>query len=196
MTLPESNRPAELWLVRHGQTDWNIERRFQGQTDIPLNGVGVTQARDLAASLNGAPLSAIYSSDLSRALQTAAILAEGRNIPIIQDERLREIYMGDWEGRTWQDVNQNLSADMMELMNNPIHGRAPGGESLAELAERVQTFADDIAARHRNKIIMVVSHGLTLGVLHCISTGIPLAQARENVPENCAVIRVHWPIPN
>lgn len=185
-------QPVELWLVRHGQTDWNTDRRFQGQTDIPLNAVGVAQARNLAETLNDAQISAIYSSDLNRALQTASILAENRNIPIIKEKRLREINMGAWEGRTVQDVTLNLADELMELANNPIHGRAPGGESLAEVASRVKTFADEIALIHPGQSVMAVTHRLTLGALHCLAEGIPLSQAREFNFENCTILRVKW----
>lgn len=192
MSSHQGQKHAELWLVRHGQTDWNIQRRFQGHTDIPLNAAGIAQARDLAATLNGSQISAVYSSDLNRALQTADILAEGRNIPVIQDKRLREISMGEWEGKIWQDVNQNLTKELLQLNNNPVHGRAAGGESLAEVAERVKEFADEIVMKHRGQIVLVVSHGLSLGALHCMSAGLPLAQARNMIPHNCSIVRVQW----
>lgn len=195
MKLVNPSQPTELWLVRHGQTDWNIERRFQGHTDIPLNAQGVEQARKLAAFLNGSRIPAVYSSDLIRALKTAEILAEGRNIPVIQDQRLREINMGSWEGRTWPDVKENLAGEMEQLNADPVFGRAPGGESLAELAERVRAAADEIAARHPGQTVLVVSHGLSLGALNCLANAMPLAQAREKIPENCTILPVRWQNP-
>lgn len=194
MNARPSLPPAEFWLVRHGQTDWNLERRFQGHTDIPLNALGIVQARELAASLDGSQISAVYSSDLSRALQTAAILAENRNLPVIQDKRLREISMGEWEGQIWQDVNQRLTKEMMELRNDPVNSRAAGGESLAEVAARVQDFAAETAARHSGQIVLIVSHGLSLGALHCLAVGLPLSQARDMIPNNCSVVRVNWSV--
>lgn len=193
MSSHQEQKQAELWLVRHGQTDWNIQRRFQGHTDIPLNAEGIAQARDLAATLNESHISAVYSSDLNRALQTAGILAEGKSIPVIRDKRLREISMGEWEGKIWQDVNQNLTKELLQLNNNPVHGRAAGGESLAEVAERVKEFADEIAMKYPGQIVLVVSHGLSLGALHCMSAGLPLAQARNMIPHNCSIVRVQWP---
>ncbi len=187
-----STQPVELWLIRHGQTDWNIERRFQGHTDIPLNALGVEQAKKLSAFLNGSQISAVYSSDLTRALKTAEILADGRNLPVFQDQRLREINMGSWEGRTWPDVNEKLATEMEQLNADPVYGRAPGGESVAEVAERVTAFADEIAANHPGQIVMVVTHGLTLGVLRSLASGTSLAKAREIIPENCTIVRVKW----
>lgn len=192
MKLVNSSQQTELWLVRHGQTDWNIERRFQGHTDIPLNTQGIEQARKLAAFLNGSRIPAVYSSDLTRALKTAEILAEGRNIPVFQDPRLREINMGSWEGRTWPDVNEHLTGEMEQLNADPVFGRAPGGESLAEVAERLKAAADEITARHPGQTVLIVSHGLSVGALNCLANGIPLALAREKIPENCTILPVKW----
>ncbi len=194
MSTRPSLPPAEFWLVRHGQTDWNRETRIQGHTDIPLNAHGIMQARELAASLDGSQISAVYSSDLSRALQTAAILAENRNLPVIQDKRLREISMGEWEGLNWQEVNQRFPTKMMEFKNDPVNGRAAGGESLAEVTARVRDVAAMIAARHSGQIVLVVSHGLSLGALHCMAAGLPLSQAGDMIPKNCSVVRVNWSV--
>ncbi|MHB0923546.1 MAG: histidine phosphatase family protein [Bellilinea sp.] len=194
MSASPSLTAAEFWLVRHGQTDWNLERRFQGHTDILLNALGIVQARELAASLNGSRISAVYSSDLSRAIQTAAILAADSNLPVIQDKRLREISMGEWEGKIWQDVNQQLTKEMMELKNDPVNSRAAGGESLAEVALRVREFATEIADRHAGQIVLLVSHGLSLGALHCMAAGLPLSQARDMIPQNCSIVKVNWPL--
>jgi len=195
MTSVEPQSPAEFWLVRHGQTDWNVQRRYQGHTDIPLNSLGREQACELAAELNGNQIAAIYSSDLSRALETAAILAQQTDAEVIPDLRLREISMGEWEGRTLFEVNQELPDGAAGLAYTEAHSRAPGGESLSEVAERVRAFANEIAERHAGQIILVVMHGLSLAALRCLAVGLPLADARDLVPENCSVVRVFWPHP-
>ena len=195
MNTSESRQPAEFWLVRHGQTDWNIQRRYQGHKDIPLNAAGREQARDLAAGLNGASFAAVYSSDLSRAMETAAILTENHPMTIITDLRLREIAMGDWEGRTLAEVSSEQPGSDGRLAYTEVHSRAPGGESLAEVAARVRAFADEIAAKHPGQVVLIVSHGLSLAALRCLAVGLPLAEARDIVPENCSVARVYWPHP-
>lgn len=195
MNMPETGQPAEFWLVRHGQTDWNIQRRYQGHKDIPLNAAGREQARVLAADLNDASFAAVYSSDLSRAVETAAILTENQPMTIITDLRLREIAMGDWEGRTLAEVSSEHPGSDGGLVYTEVHSRAPGGESLAEVAARVRAFADEIAAKHPGQVVLVVSHGLLLAALRCLAVGLPLAEARDIVPENCSVVRVYWPHP-
>lgn len=184
---------VELWLVRHGQTDWNQQRRVQGHTDIPLNEEGIDQARKLAASLNGSQIAAIYTSDLVRAARTAAILAGKARLPVYQDKRLREISMGIWEGRIWQDLARDLPDEIASLELDPLDSRASGGETLAEVAARMRSFADEVAHTYNGQIVMVVSHGLSLAALFCLASGNPLTHAREMLPENCAILRVTWP---
>src|SRR5215831_10645180 len=93
-----------ILLARHGETDWNTERRWQGHDDQPLNEAGRQQARELGASLAGRPIAAVYASDLSRAHETATIVAGELGLPVVADERLREVDVGDWSGRRMLDI--------------------------------------------------------------------------------------------
>lgn len=97
---------TELWLVRHGQTDWNLANIVQGHSDIPLNDTGLTQARELAEKLAGTHFDALYCSDLIRARQTADILAESLNLEVVIEPRIREIRQGVWEGYSIPDILQ------------------------------------------------------------------------------------------
>ena len=95
---------TEIWIVRHGQTDWNVEGRYQGQADRPLNAVGLAQAQQAAEQLRGRDFAAIYSSDLQRARVTAEIIAGQLGLPVQVDRRLREVNQGEWEGLLTADI--------------------------------------------------------------------------------------------
>ena len=166
---------AELILVRHGETDWNRDRRYQGHADPPLNEAGRTQARELAAALEGLELDAIYTSDLRRAAETAEIIGAARGIPVVQDPGLREIDVGSWSGLTRPEIEE----------------RFPGatehdGESREAHLERVRSAVERIAARHLGERVLIVSHGGSIRTLrrHALQV--------DSVPpvENCTVYRL------
>ena len=127
-----------ILLVRHGETDWNRDRRVQGHTDVPLNETGREQARALAGELAGEPLAAVYSSDLSRALETATIVAEPRSLAVTTLPALREKHFGTWEGLTDAEV----------LTRFPdAHATGWGdGETTEEMADRVLAAVREIGA--------------------------------------------------
>src|SRR5512133_2359968 len=106
-------------LVRHGQTDWNVARRYQGQQDIPLNAEGLQQARTLALFMKEETFDVIYSSDLQRAMQTAQILQEGREATVTADARLREIAFGEWEGKCHDDLRTAFPMRFTLRESNP-----------------------------------------------------------------------------
>ena len=122
---------TELILVRHGQTDWNVAGRYQGQTDIPLNAVGLQQARALADKLPRRPYAALYSSDLARAAQTAKLLASALDLPVRFDRRLREICQGEWEGKSLQQVSEQFAGLKLvgrhRMVNQALKGEFEGG---------------------------------------------------------------------
>jgi 2,3-bisphosphoglycerate-dependent phosphoglycerate mutase len=129
------DQKTEFWLVRHGQTDWNVEGRFQGQAEMPLNETGEDQVKELAQKLRKTNFHGIYSSDLKRALDTARYLANGNHVQI--DRRLREVNQGEWEGMLYGSIKDLYPAHMQKRREDPLNARPPGGESLAELADRV-----------------------------------------------------------
>jgi broad specificity phosphatase PhoE len=205
-----------LVLVRHGLTNWNRERRYQGQTDIPLNEDGIRQASHLASQLaaqgpSSLAISAIYSSDLQRAAQTAWVLARSLRLPVQLDRRLREIALGAWEGQLIADISAGLSSQAAassqlaasnHLVANSDHravGRmlvqsgAPGGETLEALAARVSQAADDISRAHAGETVLVVSHGMALAALSCLAHGAPIQRVYDFTLENCVPVVVHWP---
>lgn len=186
---------TELWLVRHGATDWNLQGRYQGQIDVPLNPTGLEQAQALAQKLAGKKFAAIYCSHLERARQTAQALADRLNLAVKIDPRLQEVSLGDWEGELFDDIAQNYPEHIAERRSNPVHSRPPGGESVAEVAARMAQAADDIARAHPEGPVIIVSHGLALATLICLARQIPLNQAFKLIPENAAPEVIEWPSP-
>jgi broad specificity phosphatase PhoE len=183
---------SELWLVRHGQTDWNVQGIYQGQSDVPLNETGRTQARELALKLQGQHFEAIYSSDLSRARETAEILAKHLDLSLKIDRRLREICHGEWEGMHVQDIAVRYNLDMNTPHKRPVDSRAPGGESVIEVKERMIAAANDLTSAYPMGQILVVSHGLAVAALYCEASGLPLAEAYRHIPQNGQPVVVPW----
>ena len=187
---------TELWLVRHGQTDWNSEGRWQGHADIPLNPTGLEQARSLASKLaeSGCIFQAIYSSDLKRAYQTAQEIGNSLHLTLYKDRRLREISKGEWEGMLVTQVTELSNAAMRQRQDNPLYSRAPGGESLVELAARLSQAADEIVRSQSVGPVLVVTHGLALAALLCLANNWPLEEAYDRVPGNAAAQIINWKV--
>jgi broad specificity phosphatase PhoE len=173
-----------FYLVRHGQTDWNKEGRYQGQADTPLNAVGEEQARLLAGKFDGIRIDAIYSSDLQRARRTAEAIGQALQLPVQLDVRLREINHGVWEGMLFSDIVRRYAPEIKE--------RAPGGESVTEVADRVLTAAESIARMHPDETVILVSHGLSLAILACAGHGYSLTEVFKHVPENARPDLIEW----
>jgi broad specificity phosphatase PhoE len=149
----------KLTLIRHGTTSWNALRRFQGQTDVPLSEEGRAQAAAVAAALRSESFDRIYSSDLSRALETAQILASSRDAEVVADRRLREFDFGRWEGLTWEQI---VAIDP-RLRGQPPTGAKlydpDGGESFAQVCARVRSFFDDLAQQPFDSVAIVTHAG-------------------------------------
>jgi alpha-ribazole phosphatase len=186
---------TQLYLVRHGQTDWNVEGRYQGQADRPLNAAGRAQAAGLSQQLAGIRFAAAYSSDLGRAKETAAILVALTGLKVQLDPRLREINLGEWEGQLMTEIVARYPATWAERLHDPLHAHAPGGESVAEVAVRVAEAATDIARAHPAGPVLVVSHGVALATLLCQARRQPLPETYEAIPDNSQAKIVVWPPP-
>lgn len=191
-TSHNSNEAVVLWLVRHGQTDWNREGRYQGQADPPLNAEGLQEAGYAAHALVGLPLEAVVSSDLQRAVQTAEVIARRVKLPVRVDSRLREVDLGDWEGSLFSEIQERYPAEVEARKREPLEFRAPGGESLREVARRVWQAADELAVKYPGKEVVVVSHGLALAALLARAHGEDLGAAYGRIPPNAIPQRVVW----
>ncbi|HZK17852.1 MAG TPA: alpha-ribazole phosphatase [Clostridia bacterium] len=156
---------CRMFLVRHGETQWNVDFRFQGQSDIELTDKGEMQALKLGQTLADEKISAIYSSDLSRAVKTAEIIAEHHELNIKKIPELREINFGIWEGLTYDEINTSYSDLYKKWRGNTIEVKIPKGESLAEVAERSVGAIHRLVGQHNDESIIVVAHG---GVIRCI----------------------------
>ncbi|TWG83952.1 putative phosphoglycerate mutase [Cupriavidus gilardii J11] len=193
MTLtpgPQSLAITHLIVIRHGETAWNRERRLQGQLDIPLNDTGVAQARALAASLAAEPIDAVYSSDLSRAMQTAAPLGDALGLTVQPDVRLRERSYGNLEGMTYAEVAQRCPEDFA-LWQARVPDYAPlGGETLRNFHERAVEGVLALVRRHPGERIALVAHGGVLDCLYREATGMTLEAPREHELLNASVNRL------
>lgn len=128
---------TQLILIRHGETDWNVEGRWQGQADVPLNERGRAQAVQLAQELKDDGIDAIYSSDLIRALETAEKLSEATKLSVQIDRRLREIHQGEWQGMLVSEIQTRYADRFARRRDDPLHIAPPGGETVAQVKTRV-----------------------------------------------------------
>lgn len=157
-----------FYLVRHGQTEWNIEGKVQGKTDIALNETGVLQARLLAGALSGCGASRVYTSTLKRAGQTAEQIAKEMGIPVIASGDLREADFGLWEGMTWEEIARGFPRTAALWEENPALVTPDGGESPEECRRRCRRIVERIAAKQRDsgdggrETVIVVAHGRIL----------------------------------
>lgn len=150
-----------VFFWRHGQTDYNVERRFQGQTDIPLNELGRTQAAQAASYLSKLRPDLIVSSDLSRAADTAEELASLLSIDVTHDERLRETAFGQWEGHTRDELSASWPDELSQWLSG-ADMNPPGGESRSESGQRVASAITDIIDGSEAQTIAIVAHGAVL----------------------------------
>jgi alpha-ribazole phosphatase/probable phosphoglycerate mutase len=179
-------------LVRHGQTDWNLEGRFQGQSDLPLNQIGRAEARSLAGQLRDQSFAAIFTSDLLRAKETAEIIGEEMGLQVTQEPRLREINQGEWEGQFVEDIIARNAELWDQRTINPANFHPPGGESVTEVAERIRAAMRNIAKLYPTGSVLIVSHGLALATIICLERGIPVGEAFKHIPENAIPTWVDW----
>ena len=185
---------TEFWLVRHGQTDWNLAGRWQGQTaSAPgLNETGHAQALETLKLLSDKRFAAIYSSDLLRSRQTAEIIAAALGLDLVLEPRLREIDLGEWEGLLSTEIEACYPNELAERVRNPLHARAPRGESLSEMAKRVIAAMNALARKYPDSLVLIVSHGVTLALIICHAEKIPLEEVYEHLPGNAQLHCVHW----
>ena len=148
-----------IYLVRHGQTNDNIKNLMQGWKDTPLNDVGRTQAYQLIPFFESQSIDVIYASDLSRAYETARIISQAIHKEVFVDKQLREMYLGFWEGRSWQEIEAEFAYFLSKPENEKNALNIHEGESYIEFQLRAISVFKKIIKQHLNKNVMIVTHG-------------------------------------
>jgi 2,3-bisphosphoglycerate-dependent phosphoglycerate mutase len=177
----------ELWLIRHGETDWNVEGRIQGFSDRPLNDKGLRQAELLAPRLAQTPFDAVYASDLDRACTTARTALPGADVHV--DPRLRELSYGIFEGKTWTGLDVDEAAAARHWSEDRFGRRIPGGESYGDLMERMAAFRADLPERGR---VAAFSHGGTIRSALYGVLGLPTPGAWRVDIDNTSITRLRF----
>ncbi|KKI91687.1 hypothetical protein WQ54_13275 [Bacillus sp. SA1-12] len=153
-----------IYLVRHGETQWNTEKRLQGWKDSPLTDKGIKNAQLLGKRLSKIEFNAFYSSPIKRALQTAEYIRLGRDIPILTDENLKEINFGEWEGKTRKELKEKYEKEFSNLWNSPhkFDHKSIKGEGLTDFRERIEKALKRIITENPNGNILVLTHAIAI----------------------------------
>ncbi|WP_347490923.1 alpha-ribazole phosphatase [Desulfoscipio sp. XC116] len=189
---------SRMFLVRHGETAWNKETRLQGRTDVPLSEKGIKQAKALSNRLAEQDVTAFFSSSLSRARETAAIIAEPHNKSVQVVPDLQELNFGHWEGMTVEEIRRKYQRESAAWWSSPLQTRVPGGETLAELAERSVRAVKTIVEQYPEKNVLVVAHGGVIRSIVATVLGIDLNQYWQLRQDNASLSIIdfyHWDKP-
>lgn len=185
---------TELILIRHGETDWNRELRFQGQVDVPLNAVGHEQARRVAARLAGESVHHLISSDLTRAQQTAQPVAQHSLSPLpldpVTDAALREQNFGQVDGMRVADIKAQYPDDWARWVQFQADDAFAGGESTRQFHARVMAAVRALAQKHPQQTLVVVTHGGVLDMIYRTARALPLSGPRQSQIPNAGLNRV------
>ena len=182
----------KLYLIRHGETDYNRNRRIQGQCDIPLNDYGRKLAYQTAEGLRDVPFDAVFTSPLVRAKETARIVMGERKLPFYEDDRIAEISFGEYEGLCCSREHYNIpDKDFMNFFYDTEHYKVPaGGESFEQVIRRTGNFLDELIRQkeYEEKTVLISTHGCALKALLAGIRQTPISRFwGEGVHQNCAV---------
>jgi probable phosphoglycerate mutase len=178
-----------IHLVRHGETSWNAEGRLQGQTDIPLNDRGFEQAKEAAATLERLPIGAVFASDLTRARQTAQVIADRLGLAVKIDPALRERDYGVVEGQLDSDIERKFGNRLTSAWSDPDF-TFEGGETSRQVYARVQAFFTRLFAARPTHDLVLVSHGGTIRTAVGYLRGLPIDQRIRGPVANGSIITV------
>ncbi|MBY0757309.1 histidine phosphatase family protein [Clostridium sardiniense] len=177
-----------IYLTRHGQTEWNLEKRLQGHGNSPLTEFGLNRAKELSERIKDIDIDTIYTSPIERAYKTAQIVKGDKYIEVKVHEGLKEMNFGDYEGKITEEVmKENPDWDISAIMRGNLEMRAPNGETLGEVRERVNSAMRDIIKENEGKNILIVAHGITL---KAIMTFFNDQEANNEVMEQASLTKV------
>lgn len=183
---------TEIIIIRHGETEWNKTGRFQGHSDVPLSAEGRAQAAMLGENLAVDHVDMIYASDLTRAMETAAPLAQRFGLEVISDPQLRELNFGAWEGRNFNDVNAENPNAMKNFYTDPEQADIPESEPFPEFQRRIAGRVREIVAQERGKRIVIVSHGASIRILLADLLSMPIRSIWHLSQLNTAVNKIRF----
>jgi len=183
---------SRIFLVRHGETPWNAERRIQGQIDVDLSLEGRRQAEQVGLCLRCEGIDAVISSDLARARSTAelAVATMGRETPIFVEPRIRELVLGEFEGRYVADLQRDYPVEWAAWRRDALRNRPPGGEELPALLARCRAAIEEWAPAYSGRTILLVAHGGPLRALTLALLGLPLEFYPRLRVDNCGITRI------
>lgn len=181
----------KLFLIRHGQTDWNLKGKIQGSCDIELNDTGIKQAEELSNKILDASykFSKIYSSPQRRAVKTAVILSRVTNMEYITIGGLEEINLGEWEGLSWVEVKEKYPVEYEKWYINRRYTRPPMGESYQDMLERVLTSINKIIDESCDDVA-IVTHSAVIMCIQCYMTNTPFDEMMKFKTDNTSIIEI------
>jgi len=181
----------KLFLIRHGQTDWNLKGKIQGSCDIELNNTGIKQAKELSNKVleENYKFSKTYSSSQRRAVKTSEILSEATNIGYIPIKGLEEINFGEWEGLSWMEVKEKYPTEYEEWYINRRYTKPPKGEAYQDMLERVLTSIYKIINENCDDVV-IVTHSAVIMCLQCYITNTPFDEMMKFKTDNTAITEI------
>lgn len=156
---------TKLFITRHGETLWNLEKRLQGWSNSPLSELGINQAKWLSERLKDQPIDIIYSSPLERAYNTACIIRGDRDIEIIKSDAFKEIDTGEWTGKSYDEMQALGIEEVNNFYNFPHLYKSKIGEDYYQVKERTHKGLKEVLAKHKGENILIVTHGVALKVM-------------------------------
>ena len=181
----------KIYLIRHGQTDWNLEGKIQGSHDVSLNETGSKQAELLAMGMDKRPVVQIFSSRQKRALETAQAVGRRQHVAVTVIDGLEEVEFGEWEGKTWDEISREYPEEFKVWCTEPAEIVPPGGESRPQIYRRIGNALNEILRRSRGDIA-IVSHGAALAYMVSLMLEKELGDHDEIIVKNASISTVEY----